>query len=73
MSSVRYCCSTNSTLFTTCCGYAICDDQSKCPACGVDVTPRSSEERHSVAMIELYGADKVRKIWNEWAGKNLER
>ncbi|KKL55239.1 hypothetical protein LCGC14_2257450, partial [marine sediment metagenome] len=33
---------------------------------------RSSEERHSVAMIELYGADKVRKIWNEWARKNLE-
>lgn len=25
---------TNSTMFTSCCGTAICNDQLRCPACG---------------------------------------
>lgn len=25
---------TNSTMFTTCCDTAICDDQTECPRCG---------------------------------------
>ena len=39
MSSVRYDGPYNSTFFTTCCGTAICDNQQKCPSCGVDVHP----------------------------------
>ncbi len=37
MPSVKLSGPTNSTLFTTCCGVAICDDQSTCPRCKQDV------------------------------------
>lgn len=70
MASVRYCSHTNSTLFTTCCGIAICDDQSKCPGCGEEV-PHNPRERHDIAMRSLYGADAVRKMREEWNRKSL--
>lgn len=34
----------NSTLFTTCYGCAICDDQRCCPGCGEEVTPTSESK-----------------------------
>lgn len=39
MSGVFYSNPTNSTLFTSCCLLAICDDQQKCPGCKKDVYP----------------------------------
>lgn len=33
-SNVYLCSPTNSTMFTSCCHCAICDDQSNCPKCG---------------------------------------
>lgn len=39
MPSVFYCGPLNSTLFTTCCQVAICDDQQKCPRCSAFVFP----------------------------------
>ena len=39
MSYVRLSSAYNSTIFTTCCEVAICDDQQKCPSCGEDVFP----------------------------------
>ena len=39
MSSVFLCSPTNSTMFTTCCQVAICDDQQKCPRCKELVFP----------------------------------
>jgi len=45
---------TNSTLFTTCCGAAICDDQERCPSCGGEIEPRSGRERWQYA----YGKQK---------------
>ena len=52
---------TNSTLFTTCCGTAICDDESKCPHCGEDI-PFSPRARWDMGMNGLYGPEKVRKM-----------
>lgn len=45
MPSVFLCSPTNSTMFTTCCEVAICDDQEKCPRCGEVITPRSRNAR----------------------------
>lgn len=39
MSGVFLCSATNSTMFTTCCETAICDDEQKCPSCGEFVHP----------------------------------
>lgn len=60
MSRVRYCSQTNSTLFTTCCGTAISDDETKCPHCKKEV-PYTPRERHDMAMKALYGVSNVRK------------
>jgi hypothetical protein len=38
---------TNSTLFTDCCGIAICDDEKKCP------------DRFDHAMAQFYGREKL--------------
>ena len=40
---------TNSTLFTTCCHVAICEDQVRCPGCGEEVKPRSQSDRWKAA------------------------
>jgi hypothetical protein len=40
---------TNSTLFTTCCEVAICDDQSRCPRCHQEVFPKGRNSRWGMA------------------------
>lgn len=40
---------TNSTMFTTCCRCAICDDQSCCPKCGVKIEQQGTRERWQYA------------------------
>jgi hypothetical protein len=37
---------TNSTMFTECCGCAICDDESCCPSCGRKVIGWDAETNH---------------------------
>jgi hypothetical protein len=59
---------TNSTLFTTCCGVAICNDQDRCPACGEEV-PYSSQERWEMGMRGLYGAAKYDEMRARWRAK----
>jgi len=60
MSDVRLSGPTNSQLFTTCCGLAICEDQERCPGCNVSVWPfdddmepdeRNQYERHEVRQL----------------------
>lgn len=34
---------TNSTMFTNCCGTAICNNQIKCPSCGIEVYPNDPD------------------------------
>lgn len=36
---------TNSTMFTTCCRVAICNDQERCPNCRQEVTPKDARGR----------------------------
>lgn len=45
MASVFLCSPTNSTMFTTCCEVAICDDQTKCPVCRQSVEPTGARNR----------------------------
>ena len=49
MSTVFLCCETNSTMFTTCCEVAICDDQKRCPSCKREVLPTGRRERWEAA------------------------
>ena len=49
MPTVFLCSPTNSTMFTTCCEVAICDDQANCPRCNAEITPRSREGRWEAA------------------------
>lgn len=37
---------TNSTMFTTCCKVAICDDQANCPSCGEPVIGYDANTNH---------------------------
>ena len=37
---------TNSTMFTECCGVAICDDEKCCPSCGRKVVGSDIENVH---------------------------
>lgn len=45
MPSVYLSSETNSTMFTTCCRVAICDDQGSCPNCKEDIEPKGSRAR----------------------------
>jgi len=36
----------NSTMFTTCCGTAICDSEGECPKCGKKVYGWDAESNH---------------------------
>lgn len=49
MPTVRLSGPNNSTLFTTCCEVAICDDQANCPVCKEEITPRSRQDRWEAA------------------------
>ena len=42
---------TNSTMFTDCCGTAICDDQKVCPKCGENVIGHDAESDHERGSI----------------------
>ena len=57
---------TNSTMFTTCCGVAICDDQAACPRCGEDIYPffegMSNAEREKLA-LGAYSSPVRRLRW----------
>ena len=72
MAEVRYCCQTNSTLFSTCCGSAVTDKEDKCPSCGEKIWPESARSRHDIAMRSLYGNDMVNKMRKEWERKYSE-
>lgn len=50
---------TNSTLFTTCCEVAICDDQKVCPRCRQDVQPETRTARWGVA----FGPIRRKERW----------
>lgn len=39
----------NSTMFTSCCHVAICNDEERCPQCKEEVAPRSMRERWETA------------------------
>lgn len=47
---------TNSTMFTQCCGVAICDDQRHCPRCGREVVGCNAESEHARGVIRWKNA-----------------
>jgi hypothetical protein len=61
---------TNSTLFTNCCGTAICDDEARCPRCKKPI-PLTPKARWNVAMIAFYGHEKVQQMRREWDKKKM--
>jgi hypothetical protein len=61
MASVKFSSRTNSTLFTTCCGCAILDNQSKCPGCGEEV-PYTPRERWDMAMRQECGYEELKEL-----------
>ena len=53
----------NSTMFTGCCGVAICDDQKCCPVCGRDVVGADAETDHERRLIRRKNATRSWKTW----------
>jgi len=49
MPSVYLCSPTNSTMFTTCCSVAICDNEENCPRCKEKIEPQGRSARWNVA------------------------
>lgn len=47
---------TNSTMFTECCGSAICDDQANCPNCGRKVIGHDASSSHERGKIRWRNA-----------------
>jgi len=47
---------TNSTMFTECCGSAICDHQKCCPHCGEEVIGADAESDHQRGRIRWRAA-----------------
>ena len=52
---------TNSTMFTGCCGTAICDDQPNCPSCGRPVVGHDAETVHDRGRIRWRNATRFWK------------
>ena len=52
---------TNSTLFTECCGTAICSDEKCCPGCGREAMGSSIEDHHERAVYRWKIAHAARK------------
>lgn len=52
---------TNSTMFTGCCGSAICDDQRCCPSCGREVIGANADSRGDRARIRWANATRLWK------------
>jgi len=49
---------TNSTMFTECCGTAICRDESNCPSCGGRVIGYDAETNHARETIRWKNATR---------------
>ena len=49
---------TNSTMFTECCGVAICDYEKNCPKCGRLVIGYDSETDHMRGLVRWRSATK---------------
>ncbi|MDG9927460.1 MULTISPECIES: hypothetical protein [unclassified Pseudomonas] len=59
MATVFLCSPNNSTMFTTCCEVAVCDDQNRCPRCQQEVLPQGRSERWETA----YGPIRRNQRW----------
>ena len=57
---------TNSTMFTECCGTAICDDQAKCPKCKRNVIGWDAESEHERGRI------RWRRATSHWDRSKLK-
>jgi hypothetical protein len=64
MSTIYFCSAFNSTFFTTCCRVAINDDQSLCPKCKTEITPRSHRGRWEAAMRPYRKTTRVKETPN---------
>ena len=42
---------TNSTMFTSCCHVAICDDQTRCPVCGDFIVGHDASSDHERGQV----------------------
>ncbi len=62
VTGVRYSSPTNSTLFTNCCGVAVCDDQNRCPVCDAEVYPENPRSRHRVALRQQIYAEHMKRV-----------
>lgn len=58
---VRYCSTTNSTLFCQACDCAVMDSESNCPGCKREVFPASPAERHREALRQQLGPSEYSK------------
>lgn len=61
MPGVQFSGPNNSTLFTTCCGVAICDDERRCPVCQQEV-PGDRQSRWEEAMLRRFGKERLAKM-----------
>lgn len=52
---------TNSTMFTACCGTAICADEPNCPTCGRQVIGANASSRHETSKIRWQNATRYWK------------
>jgi len=52
---------TNSTFFTECCSWAICDDEANCPSCGRKVVGWDDKTTHDRGRIRWNHAYKGHK------------
>ncbi len=53
---------TNSTMFTTCCEVAICNDQLRCPHCSRNVIGHDAETDHARGRIRWRNATRGWRI-----------
>lgn len=49
---------TNSTMFTQCCGVAICDSEKNCPVCDMEVIGSGAETDHERGKIRWKNATR---------------
>lgn len=52
---------TNSTIFTKCCGVAVCDDEPHCPSCRAKVLPVGRAARWEAAYGPWRTVDRLSK------------
>lgn len=56
MGYVYLCSPYNSTMFTTCCHVAICDNQKRCPSCGRLIIGHDASSDHDRHMLRWFYA-----------------